>query len=492
MQIMFQRYLMHKDELVKYNATPIYNISNEQFQNCQSPLAGTASNSNKSDECYVGKKRPSNDKDDGLVSLSNSTIVGICLYGWHITSNNSCIANQDEINDITSTLIDHAKRKLWPPELLFYRAHVTISRIPHHNNYNHPKKKKNHNHQDDDDDTNDIIIAKDNTDSRLCTINTTTTKVGQLVVGAMLQLDALSALREWASAHCNGTSEETGGISILKTKDAPLWEFRQKKQLITLQPYQQHPHHNPTYGTTITTGSRSSSSNTNPTMRNSSLLSHIGELNFDWTYSTPFTGFFQTVAGTTTDTTNRTEPWIPCPHSGIRMDLLTDRTQPILYFDDVTLYEDDLHDNGQVQLSIKIRVMPTCFYLLQRLFLRVDRVIVRCRDTRIFHPFATATSIPSTTTTTAASCSANNNNSSSNRSSSTAPTTIPPTGVVCYRDVTWREAKWEDLTGLHLPNDVSSWRISDGGTHTSQILLEKLPLVKLPPSIPPYSYVQLE
>jgi type 2A phosphatase activator TIP41 len=451
-----QRYLMEKDELVKYNATPIYN-NDETLSNCQSTLAGTASNSNKSEGCYVGKKTHWNEKDDDEETLSEGPIVGICLYGWHITSNNSCIANQDEIHDITSTLMDRAKRKLWPPELLFYRAHVTISRIhPHLHYYNyHP--------------TNTSI---------------STTNVGQLsVVGAMLKLDALSALGEWASAHCNGTSEETGGMSILKTKDAPLWEFRQKKQLMTLQPYQQQPHHNPTYGTATTT--TTSSRNTSPTMRNSSLLSsHIGELNFDWTYSTPFTGFFQTAAGTTTTTTDttRTERWIPCEHSGIRMDLLTDRTQPILYFDDVTLYEDDLHDNGQVQLSIKLRVMPTCFYLLQRLFLRVDRVIVRCRDTRIFHLFVTTTS-----TTASASCSAHNS------SSSTVPTTIPPTGVTCYRDVTWREAKWEDLSTLHLPNDVSSWRISsDGGTNTSQILLGKLPLVTLPPSIPPHSYVYLQ
>lgn len=427
-----QRYVMPKDELAKYNATPIYK--------------------NDDDSRFI---RPSKNYDigdeDEVVSLTKrSTIVGLCIQGWHITSNNSCIANQDETNDVTSTLIDYAKRTLWPPEILFYRAHVTISRIQEEN---HPHCKQNS--------TND---GRRNTTK----LPTQTATLGQ---GAMLQLDALSALKEWASAHCKGTNDETGGISILKTKDAPLWEYRRKKQMLKIhQPNQHHPQHNsscsdksspPTKLSSTIQPSTTSHNNSTTTMQNSS---YIGEVNFDWTYSTPFTGFFQTPAirnnTATATTTTRIEHWIPCEKSGIRMDMLMDRNQPILYFDDVILYEDDLHDNGQVQLSIKIRVMPTCFYLLQRLFLRVDRVIVRCRDTRIFHSFDTTT-----TTTTG--------------------------GILCYRDVTWREAKWEELLEYHLPNDVPSWRISDGG-NTSQILLGKLPLVTLPPNIAPYSYVRLE
>lgn len=31
---------------------------------------------------------------------------------------------------------------------------------------------------------------------------------------------------------------------------------------------------------------------------------------------------------------------------------------PILFYDDVTLFEDELHDHGAVQLNVKVRVMP--------------------------------------------------------------------------------------------------------------------------------------
>lgn len=63
---------------------------------------------------------------------------------------------------------------------------------------------------------------------------------------------------------------------------------------------------------------------------------------------------------------------------------LLKRPDPILFFDDVILYEDELADNGVTVLSCKIRVMPSCLLLLSRFFLRLDNVIVRLRDTRIY------------------------------------------------------------------------------------------------------------
>eukprot|EP01137_Pigoraptor_chileana_P013386 Opistho-2@66841 len=41
-------------------------------------------------------------------------------------------------------------------------------------------------------------------------------------------------------------------------------------------------------------------------------------------------------------------------------------------------------------LTARVRVMPTCFFALMRFFLRVDDVLVRIHDTRIFHEFGTA------------------------------------------------------------------------------------------------------
>ena len=65
------------------------------------------------------------------------------------------------------------------------------------------------------------------------------------------------------------------------------------------------------------------------------------------------------------------------------------RPDPILFFDDVILYEDELADNGIAMLSCKIRVMSERLLLLTRFFLRLDDVVFRIRDTRVFVEFAT-------------------------------------------------------------------------------------------------------
>jgi hypothetical protein len=39
--------------------------------------------------------------------------------------------------------------------------------------------------------------------------------------------------------------------------------------------------------------------------------------------------------------------------------------------------------------SVKIRVMPTCFLVLARLFLRLEDVLVRTHEARIYHCFGT-------------------------------------------------------------------------------------------------------
>lgn len=66
---------------------------------------------------------------------------------------------------------------------------------------------------------------------------------------------------------------------------------------------------------------------------------------------------------------------------------LLKRPDPILFFDDVMLYEDELADNGISMLSCKVRVMPDRLLLLSRFFLRLDNVIFRLRDTRVYIDF---------------------------------------------------------------------------------------------------------
>ncbi|TGZ82176.1 TIP41-domain-containing protein [Ascodesmis nigricans] len=65
------------------------------------------------------------------------------------------------------------------------------------------------------------------------------------------------------------------------------------------------------------------------------------------------------------------------------------RPDPILLFDEVMLYEDELADNGIAMLSVKVRVMEERLLVLMRFFLRLDDVVVRIRDTRVYVEFAT-------------------------------------------------------------------------------------------------------
>ncbi|KAG8727272.1 hypothetical protein FRC12_022644 [Ceratobasidium sp. 428] len=64
------------------------------------------------------------------------------------------------------------------------------------------------------------------------------------------------------------------------------------------------------------------------------------------------------------------------------------RPDPILFYAEVPLYEDELHDNGLSILTIRIRVMPGSLFVLSRFTLRVDDVLFRNFDTRIYHSFS--------------------------------------------------------------------------------------------------------
>lgn len=64
---------------------------------------------------------------------------------------------------------------------------------------------------------------------------------------------------------------------------------------------------------------------------------------------------------------------------------------PILLFASVPIYESELEDNGVASASVRLRVMPRCFLLLFRFYLRVDGVAVRLRETRVYSPFGAGT-----------------------------------------------------------------------------------------------------
>lgn len=241
--------------------------------------------------------------------------------------------------------------------------------------------------------------------------------------------DAMGALTEWSQAHQhiplpdtnisdtiiinndnhNETSSNTNiqsyrGVSVLKSSDASLWKKKREKA------------------------------------SEESIESTVSSVfHYDWTYSTPYCG---NVVGV--------QDWTGLESSGIPMHLLTDQTVPILYFDQVVMIEDDLHDNGLVQYSAKIRVMPTCVYVLAKLFVRIDHVLLRLRECRVLIHFQ------------------------KNQ---------------IYRDITWRECQWKDLHIHGLPSDLRAWtKEGDGGMETPafSMLLSKLPDVsteQLPPDL---------
>ena len=98
---------------------------------------------------------------------------------------------------------------------------------------------------------------------------------------------------------------------------------------------------------------------------------------FDWSYSTDYKGTMRSLSPAFETTTK------PIP-----LELLK-RPDPILFFDEVILYEDEMADNGITMYSCKIRVMPARLLLLCRFFMRLDNVLLRIRDTRVYVEFGT-------------------------------------------------------------------------------------------------------
>jgi type 2A phosphatase activator TIP41 len=66
---------------------------------------------------------------------------------------------------------------------------------------------------------------------------------------------------------------------------------------------------------------------------------------------------------------------------------LLKRRDPILFADEVVLYESELDDNGISVMTVKVRVMAQRMLLLCRLYMRLDGVVVRVRDTRVYVDF---------------------------------------------------------------------------------------------------------
>ncbi|CAI0472108.1 unnamed protein product [Linum tenue] len=112
-------------------------------------------------------------------------------------------------------------------------------------------------------------------------------------------------------------------------------------------------------------------------------------LDYDYTFTTPYVGSEmmedQNENGKVIDVSDKLH-WEDCKEH-IDVGALASK-EPILFYDEVVLYEDELADNGVSLLTVKVRVMPSYWFLLLRYWLRVDGVLMRLRDTRIYCAFS--------------------------------------------------------------------------------------------------------
>lgn len=105
---------------------------------------------------------------------------------------------------------------------------------------------------------------------------------------------------------------------------------------------------------------------------------------YDWTFQTE-------CMGSVTDGA----VWTPHRGDGIDWSMLR-RRDPILHFVDMPLYTDDLADNGECEVRLRLRVMPGCFFALLRCHIRVDGALVKQRDLRVRRQRGATSRLPST------------------------------------------------------------------------------------------------
>ncbi|KAK9805140.1 hypothetical protein WJX72_001527 [[Myrmecia] bisecta] len=171
---------------------------------------------------------------------------------------------------------------------------------------------------------------------------------------------------------------------------------------------------------------------------------------YDWTYSTPYHGSLRTESNSQASTSD--PKWVPSPEPMNRAPLMA--RDPILFYEEVPLYESELDDHGVSQLSVKVRVMPTCWFVLLRFWLRVDKVLVRLRETRIFCDFK-----------------------------------APPATALVTREIRHCEGTFEELKAAGAPGDGAAYADADSASlalqavapaGVTQFSTEKLVLRKQP------------
>ncbi|KAL8129238.1 hypothetical protein V2J09_018393 [Rumex salicifolius] len=160
-------------------------------------------------------------------------------------------------------------------------------------------------------------------------------------------------------------------------------------------------------------------------------------LDYDYTFTTPYLGseMFEIdteQVGNKFLNSNCSLKWEDCKE---KIDLVSlAAKEPILFYDEVILYEDELADNGISLLTVKVRVMPSGWFLLLRFWLRVDGVLMRLRETRMHCTFG--------------------------------DTAFP----VILRESCWREASFSDLAAKGYSVDVAAY-------NDPSIISQRLPVI---------------
>jgi len=108
------------------------------------------------------------------------------------------------------------------------------------------------------------------------------------------------------------------------------------------------------------------------------------EKSFNWTFTTDYQGTI--LVNDATPQSGSRVGSIELTDEQINVDKLKSQ-DPILHYDEMVLYEDELGDNGSSVLTARVRVMPSLFFALLRFWLRVDGVIYRASDVRLYHEF---------------------------------------------------------------------------------------------------------
>ncbi|CAL4919205.1 unnamed protein product [Urochloa decumbens] len=171
-------------------------------------------------------------------------------------------------------------------------------------------------------------------------------------------------------------------------------------------------------------------------------------LDYDYTFTTLYCGSDAVVlnSGTTQASLDgcSTLCW---EDTDDRIDLVAlSAKEPILFYDEVILYEDELADNGISFLTVRVRVMPTGWFLLLRFWLRVDGVLMRLRDTRLH-------------------CSFGNNDGAK---------------PLVLRECCWREATFASLSAKGYPSDSAAYADPNIIAQRLPIVMQKTQKLKIP------------